>query len=124
MAKEGPPSLAFDPAREAVRTTDAALRRTEFPPRLRRLRGQPGRGCLPVRRAHVVRGRDRRPARRDRRSHREQPSALLLGLQGGVAADRWNRRRTMIAADLVRAAVLLTAAVAGMAGELPLWALV
>ncbi len=50
--------------------------------------------------------------------------ALLLGLQGGVAADRWNRRRTMIAADLVRAAVLLTAAVAGMAGELPLWALV
>jgi len=50
--------------------------------------------------------------------------ALLFGLHGGVIADRWNRRRVLIAADLVRAAVLIPAAVAGIAGALPLWALV
>jgi transmembrane secretion effector len=27
---------------------------------------------------------------------------LLFGLHGGTAADRWNRRRTLIAADLIR----------------------
>jgi transmembrane secretion effector len=50
--------------------------------------------------------------------------ALLFGLHGGIAADRWNRRRVLIAADLVRAAVLVPAAVAAVAGLLPLWALV
>ncbi len=50
--------------------------------------------------------------------------ALVFGLHGGVAADRWNRRRVLIVADLVRAAVLIPAAVAGVAGVLPLWALV
>jgi hypothetical protein len=50
--------------------------------------------------------------------------ALMFALHGGVAADRWNRRRLLIAADLVRAAVLIPAAVAGIAGVLPLWALV
>lgn len=50
--------------------------------------------------------------------------ALLFGLHGGIAADRWDRRRTMIAADLVRAAVLFPAALAALTGNLPLWALV
>jgi MFS family permease len=50
--------------------------------------------------------------------------ALVFGLHGGVVADRWNRRRVLIVADLVRAAVLIPAAVAGIAGVLPLWALV
>jgi hypothetical protein len=50
--------------------------------------------------------------------------ALLFGLHGGIAADRWDRRRTMIAADLVRFAVLVPMVVAGLAGALPLWGLV
>ena len=50
--------------------------------------------------------------------------ALVFGLHGGIAADRWNRRRVLIVADLVRAAVLIPAAVAGVAGVLSLWALV
>src|SRR5438552_3113667 len=50
--------------------------------------------------------------------------ALLFGFHGGLAADRWNRRRTLIAADLVRAAVLVPIAGAGLAGRLPLWGLV
>src|SRR5690349_7435750 len=31
--------------------------------------------------------------------------ALLFGFHGGLAADRWDRKRTMIAANLVRGAV-------------------
>jgi len=50
--------------------------------------------------------------------------ALMFGLHGGVAADRWDRKRTMIAADLIRAAVLIPVAAAGLAGHLPLAALV
>jgi hypothetical protein len=50
--------------------------------------------------------------------------ALVFGFHGGVVADRLDRRRTMIAADLVRAAILVPIAVAGLAGELPLAALV
>jgi Transmembrane secretion effector len=50
--------------------------------------------------------------------------SLLFGLHGGAFADRRNRRRTMIAADLVRAAVLVPVTVAGLSGHLPLWALV
>ena len=50
--------------------------------------------------------------------------ALLFGLHGGVVADRLDRRRTMNAADLVRGAVLVPIAAAGLAGELPLAALV
>ncbi len=50
--------------------------------------------------------------------------ALLFGLHGGVAADRWDRRRTMIIADLVRGLVLVPVAVVGLVGTLPLWALV
>jgi MFS family permease len=50
--------------------------------------------------------------------------ALLFGLPGGLAADRWDRRRTLIAADLVRGVVLIPVAIAGLAGDLPLWGLV
>ena len=50
--------------------------------------------------------------------------ALVFGLHGGLAADRWDRRRVLIGADLVRAAVLVPVAIAGLAGELPLWGLV
>jgi MFS transporter, DHA3 family, macrolide efflux protein len=50
--------------------------------------------------------------------------ALVFGFHGGLVADRLDRRRTMIVADLVRAAVLVPVAVAGLAGELPLGVLV
>lgn len=50
--------------------------------------------------------------------------ALLFGLPGGVAADRRDRRRTLIAADLVRGVVLLPVALAGLTGHLPLWGLI
>jgi hypothetical protein len=50
--------------------------------------------------------------------------ALLFGFHGGVVADRLDRRRTMIGADLVRGAVLIPVAVAGLTGQLPLYALV
>jgi MFS transporter, DHA3 family, macrolide efflux protein len=50
--------------------------------------------------------------------------ALLFGLHGGLVADRWDRRRVLIGADLVRATVLIPVAAAGLGGELPLWGLV
>ena len=50
--------------------------------------------------------------------------SILFGLHGGLAADRWSRKRLMVSADLVRAAVLVPVAVAGIAGSLPLWGLV
>jgi hypothetical protein len=50
--------------------------------------------------------------------------ALVFGLHGGAAADRWSRKRLMIGSDLFRAAVLVPVAVAALAGSLPLWGLV
>ena len=50
--------------------------------------------------------------------------AFLFGLHGGLAADRFSRKRLMISADLVRAVVLVPVAVAGLTGGLPLWGLV
>ncbi|HZQ16872.1 MAG TPA: MFS transporter [Gaiellaceae bacterium] len=50
--------------------------------------------------------------------------ALLFGLHGGAAADRFSRKRLMVGADLVRGAVLVPVAAAGLAGSLPLWGLV
>jgi MFS family permease len=49
---------------------------------------------------------------------------LVFGVHSAVAADRWNRRRVMIAADVVRAIVLAPIAVAGLVGSLPLWGLI
>jgi len=50
--------------------------------------------------------------------------ALAFGFHGGLLADRTARRRLMVTADLLRAAVLVPVAVAGLAGSLPLWLLV
>jgi hypothetical protein len=50
--------------------------------------------------------------------------ALVFGFHGGLIADRLERRRTMIGADLFRAAVLVPIAIAGLAHELPIWGLV
>jgi MFS transporter, DHA3 family, macrolide efflux protein len=50
--------------------------------------------------------------------------ALLFGFHGGVVADRLDRRRTMIGANLARGAVLVPVAVLGLTGHLPLYALV
>ncbi len=50
--------------------------------------------------------------------------AIVFGLHGGVAADRWSRKRLMIGSDLVRGAVLIPVAIAGLSGGLPLWGLV
>jgi MFS family permease len=50
--------------------------------------------------------------------------AFFFGLHGGLAADRWSRKKLMIGSDLVRAAVLVPVAIAGLAGSLPLWGLI
>jgi hypothetical protein len=50
--------------------------------------------------------------------------ALLFGLHGGIAADRWSRRKLMVGADLARAATLGPLAVLGFEGSLSLPALV
>ena len=46
---------------------------------------------------------------------------MAFGLLGGVYADRWDRRRTMIATDLLRCAVVATLALASLQGPLSLW---
>jgi MFS transporter, DHA3 family, macrolide efflux protein len=50
--------------------------------------------------------------------------ALLFGLHGGLAADRFSRKRLMVSADLVRGVTLIPIAIAGLAGSLPIWGLV
>ena len=50
--------------------------------------------------------------------------ALVFGLHGGLVADRSDRRRVMVRADILRGAVLVPVAVAGLAGRLDLWMLV
>jgi MFS family permease len=50
--------------------------------------------------------------------------ALVFGFHGGALADRLDRRRLMVGADLVRGCVLAPVAVAGLTGHLPLWGLV
>jgi hypothetical protein len=46
---------------------------------------------------------------------------LLFTLHGGLIADRWDRRTTVIGANLVAAAALVPATVVGIVGTLPLW---
>src|SRR5438552_4390132 len=48
----------------------------------------------------------------------------VLGLFAGVAADRWNRKWLMIAADGVRALAIASLAAAILAGHTSLWAIV
>jgi DHA3 family macrolide efflux protein-like MFS transporter len=50
----------------------------------------------------------------------ETGAALLCGPIGGVFADRWNRRATMVATDLVRAAVVATLPMLAALGRLDL----
>jgi MFS family permease len=50
--------------------------------------------------------------------------AIVFGLHGGLAADRWSRKRLMVSSDVVRGVTLVPIAAAGLAGSLPLWALV
>jgi len=50
--------------------------------------------------------------------------ALVFGLHGGLVADRNDRRRLMVVADVARGAVLVPIAAAGLAGHLDLWMLV
>jgi hypothetical protein len=50
--------------------------------------------------------------------------ALVFGLHGGLVADRSERRRVMVLADITRGTVLIPVAVAGLAGRLDLWMLV
>ena len=50
--------------------------------------------------------------------------ALVFGIHGGIAADRWDRKRVMISADLARAIILIPVAIAGLANRLPIWGLV
>jgi hypothetical protein len=49
--------------------------------------------------------------------------ALVFGLHGGLIADRWNRRTTVIGANLVAGLAFVPVAVVGIAGGLPLWGL-
>ncbi len=50
--------------------------------------------------------------------------ALVFGLHGGIVADRWDRKRVMISADLVRGLTLIPIAIAGLTNQLPIWGLV
>ncbi len=50
--------------------------------------------------------------------------ALVFGVHGGIVADKWDRKRTMISADLARGVILVPVAIAGLANALPLWGLV
>src|SRR6266516_4567031 len=54
----------------------------------------------------------------------EAGSMLLFGLPGGVYADRWNRRTTMIIVDLLRAAAVASLPILAQIGTLQLWHLV
>ena len=43
--------------------------------------------------------------------------AGVFGFQGVLAADRFDRKRLMVGADLVRAATLVPIAIAGLSGH-------
>jgi MFS transporter, DHA3 family, macrolide efflux protein len=51
-------------------------------------------------------------------------ATIVFGLFGGVYADRWNRRITMVTVDLVRAAVVLLLSVLALSGRLQFWHLI
>ena len=50
--------------------------------------------------------------------------AIVFGFHGGIVADRWNRKRTMVSADLIRGIILVPVALAAIEDRLPLWGLI
>ncbi|HZU69040.1 MAG TPA: MFS transporter [Ktedonobacteraceae bacterium] len=54
----------------------------------------------------------------------ETGSMLLFGLFGGVYADRWNRRTTMMTVDMLRALAVGILPILALTGALQLWHLV
>src|SRR3954453_3328559 len=50
--------------------------------------------------------------------------AIVFGLHGGLAADRWSRKWLVVGSDLVRGVVLVPTPSPGSGGRLPLWGLV
>lgn len=54
----------------------------------------------------------------------ESIAMIVFGLLGGVYADRWNRRVTMVSVDLVRAGVVLLLPLLALTGLLRFWHLV
>jgi DHA3 family macrolide efflux protein-like MFS transporter len=48
-------------------------------------------------------------------------SRLVLGVLGGVYADRWDRRKTMLTVDLMRCGVVLTLPIASLLGPISVW---
>lgn len=53
----------------------------------------------------------------------EATAALIFGIFGGVYADRWNRRYTMITVDILRALAVGTLPLLALYGPLALWEL-
>lgn len=51
-------------------------------------------------------------------------AVFCFGLLGGVYADRWNRRTTMIVVDAIRTAIVLALPVLALSGHLQFWHLV
>lgn len=51
-------------------------------------------------------------------------SILLFSLFGGIWADRWDHRKTMLIVDLVRGAAVLIIPLAATLGQLSLWVIV
>lgn len=54
----------------------------------------------------------------------ESIAIIVFGLLGGVYADRWNRRITMVSVDLVRAGVVMLLPLLALTGLLRFWHLV
>lgn len=50
-------------------------------------------------------------------------ATLIFGMLGGVYADRWDRRKTMVAVDLLRAATVATLPLLAWRGMVQLWQL-
>jgi len=48
-------------------------------------------------------------------------SAVVFGLVGGVYADRWDRRKTMVASDVLRALAVATVPIAAHLGWVSVW---
>ncbi|GHO54893.1 MFS transporter [Ktedonobacter robiniae] len=53
----------------------------------------------------------------------EAAAALLFGILGGIYADRWNRRYTMLTVDILRALAVGTLPLLALYGPLALWEL-